>query len=33
MNNLNICIAGLGNVGTELIKSIENSLYFKPNHH
>ena len=30
MNNLNICIAGLGNVGSELIKSIEeNSLYFE----
>ena len=30
MKNLNICIAGLGNVGSELIKSIEsNKLYFE----
>ncbi len=30
MNNINICIAGLGNVGTELIKSIqENQEYFQ----
>ena len=29
MNNLNICIAGLGNVGSALINSIEeNNKYF-----
>ena len=28
MNKLNICIAGLGNVGTSLIKSIENNSDF-----